>query len=846
MATTSNVPAPQVSQDDSATIPALVVTNFFNNATPQLAKLADLSAFAQVQFSYYSSLGVGKPLLGPYEAIGRAFAEEPSFQTKYGSLGSNFIATAYQDVFGRAATTEQVAHFQAQIDYFVSIYVGAGIPPANALSYAQGAVIGQMLGHAVTEGGSVFDYAGAAEAYIAQMDTAGFVPGRPLSNFADGGTTPPPATGGGGGGGGGTPPAPAPDATVGGKTIQEAIDAAAAGSTIRVGAGEFDENVAITKNVTVVFDAGTVLKGGFAVASGVSNFTVSGGKIDGGLDAAVAGITSASENNSGIYAQGSSTINVSGVQFTGNSAATRGLIGATGEDAKFVVNGGSFSGLLTGIYLNPGNDAQITGASFSGNTAAIGGVSSGTKLGISGSTFASNAEDLGIEGQQKIEALTLQGNVGLSKINIYDGGVHQFKVGDLSAQNVFLVGAGGSIGQTIAVANENKILLGGGVHNETLNIMSKVNIEGVGGAVLTGSGQSTITLYDAADGSTISNLKIVATPTSGGSALVSAYGPEIKNVTLSGNTFDAGYNTAGSVVYLNPGADGWVIKNNTFVGQHLTASPLLGIQGSGHQITGNSFGAVGGSYPKVESFTPSVVFSGNTGLETIFKAGAFEYEQHVVSVSNLTGAGRTEAAHGTVTLADSGSLGRATSLFLDSDNGSGRLRFNELFDQPNEPSAFKLSDLKLLQFDFRMQQEPSANPSHAPVVRLWIDVDGNVATNDTAELVAEWVYQGGASPSKTEWNTFDIASAKLWQRSNGTNFDQISNLKTINEWTAGNNKPTFGTASGVDIGPNSKVIGYSVAFGSGNGSAEYYVDNLAVGFAGSAGNTGSVYLYSFG
>lgn len=727
MATTSNVPAPQVSQDDSATIPALVVTNFFNNATPQLAKLADLSAFAQVQFSYYSSLGVGKPLLGPYEAIGRAFAEEPSFQTKYGSLGNNFIATAYQDVFGRAATTEQVAHFQAQIDYFVSIYVGAGIPPANALSYAQGAVIGQMLGHAVTEGGSVFDYAGAAEAYIAQMDTAGFVPGRPLSNFADGGTTPPPA-GGGGGGGGGTPPAPAPDATVGGKTIQEAIDAAAAGSTIRVGAGEFDENVAITKNVTVVFDAGTVLKGGFAVASGVSNFTVSGGKIDGGLDAAVAGITSASENNSGIYAQGSSTINVSGVQFTGNSAATRGLIGATGEDAKFVVNGGSFSGLLTGIYLNPGNDAQITGASFSDNTAAIGGVSSGTKLGISGSTFASNAEDLGIEGQQKIEALTLQGNVGLNKINVYDGGVHQFKVGDLSAQNVFLVGAGGSIAQTIAVANENKILLGGGVHNETLNIMSKVNIEGVGGAILKGAGSSTILLYDQADGSQITNLKIFAT--TNGAALESAAGPEVKNVILSGNTFDAGSNSVGSLVYLNPGADGWVIKNNTFVGTALTGSPLLGIEGAGHLITDNVFGQVGGGYTKVESFTPSVVFSGNTGLEATFsKYGAFAYQLNNVFVGDLLGTGRTEARSGTISLAETESSGRGKALFIDSDHSTdGRLRFNELFDQPNEPSPSKLGDLKLLQFDYYVEE--GEHQTQTPAFRLKIDADGNLSTTD--------------------------------------------------------------------------------------------------------------------
>jgi hypothetical protein len=143
---TETAPENTVSQDDSATIPSLIVSNFFTGATPLFEKLADLSAFAQVQYSYYASMGVGQPLLGPYEAMGRAFAETDAFAAKYGALTDDFVATAYNEVFGRAPTDVQAAHFQAQLDYFSGIYVEAGLAADVALMLAKGAAIGQMLG----------------------------------------------------------------------------------------------------------------------------------------------------------------------------------------------------------------------------------------------------------------------------------------------------------------------------------------------------------------------------------------------------------------------------------------------------------------------------------------------------------------------------------------------------------------------------------------------------------------------------------------------------------------------------------------------------------------------------
>jgi hypothetical protein len=147
----------------------------------------------------------------------------------------------------------------------------------------------------------------------------------------------------------------------------------------------------------------------------------------------------------------------------------RGLIGNTQQDAKFVVSGSTFTGLLTGVYLNPGNDATVTNSTFTNNTAGVGGVGTGTLLSVSGSRFAGNAEDIGVEGNQKIGSFALTGNTDLNIINVYSSGVgRDFNVGNVNAQNVVLVAAGGSVNDAIAPAAGGKILLGAGTHLQTV------------------------------------------------------------------------------------------------------------------------------------------------------------------------------------------------------------------------------------------------------------------------------------------------------------------------------------------------------------------------------------------
>jgi hypothetical protein len=157
--------------------------------------------------------------------------------------------------------------------------------------------------------------------------------------------------------------------------------------------------------------------------------------------------------------------------------------------------------------------------------------------------------------------------------------------------------------------------VGAGVYTEAFDLDENVTIVGEAGAIVDASAiaasagtQGTIQLFDGFSGGSIEGLTLVAVD--GGNALVSIIGQTITDVTLSGNTFDAGDNTAGSVVYLNPGVNGAQIEGNTFEGAALTDSPLLGIEGDNVVVVGNTFGVTPGPYVKVE------VFDGLDGVTT--------------------------------------------------------------------------------------------------------------------------------------------------------------------------------------------------------------------------------------
>jgi len=183
-----------------------------------------------------------------------------------------------------------------------------------------------------------------------------------------------------------------------------------------------------------------------------------------------------------------------------------------------------------------------------------------------------------------------------------------------------------SIQDAINAAQEgDTIVIGAGEYDQTFTVDKSLTIVGEEGAVIDGSGfaatpalKSTILLTEGFSGGSISNLEVVAVQN--GNALLTAIGDEVQDVTVEDSTFDAGANTQGSVVYLNPAASDFTFEGNTFLGEDLEISPLLGIQGDNVTVTGNVFGDTAGDYPEVEVFaggdgvTTDVVILGNIGL----------------------------------------------------------------------------------------------------------------------------------------------------------------------------------------------------------------------------------------
>jgi hypothetical protein len=124
--------------------------------TPTQSAYASLVAFGKAQFASYQSMGVGNPSLGPFEALGRAFASDsltkPFFATKYDKATvSDFVDTAYSGVFGTAPASDAKAALTAQHVYFENLYRGVGIPTGEAALLAKGAVLGQIVGYAFAD-----------------------------------------------------------------------------------------------------------------------------------------------------------------------------------------------------------------------------------------------------------------------------------------------------------------------------------------------------------------------------------------------------------------------------------------------------------------------------------------------------------------------------------------------------------------------------------------------------------------------------------------------------------------------------------------------------------------------
>jgi hypothetical protein len=181
----------------------------------------------------------------------------------------------------------------------------------------------------------------------------------------------------------------------------------------------------------------------------------------------------------------------------------------------------------------------------------------------------------------------------------------------------------------------------------------------------------------------------------------------------------------------------------------------------------------------------------------------------------------TEVRQGSITIAE---VGDESALRLETDNNNGRLRVN---NELAPDQRVTLGDLDELNFDYYIQSSDRSDV--IPVIRLIIDGDGNLATTaDRGELVFEYAYQGFGPTTTGSWQSADLVGGDwvAWQRSNATNWDQIVNMTEFSDWADADG---FTPAGGVHFDENSLILGWSIAYGSGNGTGVMYLDNLQFG-----------------
>jgi len=150
-------------------------------------------------------------------------------------------------------------------------------------------------------------------------------------------------------------------------TIQEAIDAASHGDTIKVAPGAYDENVFVTESLSLLGSGPdeTVLSGGIELQA--NNVTVGGFKVEGG-------ILSGSQN-AGIYVvRGTSGHVVSHNELVGRGKDVTGWPGIMfGYDTSDIsIENNSIHDWYQGMYINPSQAITIEGNTFDGNYVGIG------------------------------------------------------------------------------------------------------------------------------------------------------------------------------------------------------------------------------------------------------------------------------------------------------------------------------------------------------------------------------------------------------------------------------------------------------------------------------------------
>lgn len=134
---------------------AIAVASFIDGKAPSSARVDSLVPFADAQQKSYAAQGANTTLAA-FEAIGLGYVRTEStkaaFATKYGSgTDADFINTNYFLAIGAAPSAGAFQNLQSQLNYFKTIYATPGKSAADVALEARGAVLGQIIGYAVTD-----------------------------------------------------------------------------------------------------------------------------------------------------------------------------------------------------------------------------------------------------------------------------------------------------------------------------------------------------------------------------------------------------------------------------------------------------------------------------------------------------------------------------------------------------------------------------------------------------------------------------------------------------------------------------------------------------------------------
>lgn len=229
-----------------------------------------------------------------------------------------------------------------------------------------------------------------------------------------------------------------PDVVVtdGAKLQTVVSDSANRGKIIGLGANlSLSKELKLTQPITLYGNGKSIDKPIWAAASGavIKNITVTPGTI-------------ASAGNTGVYVE-ASNVTLDGVTIPGatgqnsfkvaqvlaeitpvlvSTKLTRGVVTLDNSNIALTVKNSTITDCITGICLNAGATLTATGNTLSGCDAAIGSDSSDLTGTISGNTFSSNGEDIGLGTPvltatypKALKAKLAAANTGATKINFY-------------------------------------------------------------------------------------------------------------------------------------------------------------------------------------------------------------------------------------------------------------------------------------------------------------------------------------------------------------------------------------------------------------------------------------------